>query len=306
MRKYRRSRVFLISFIGTIALLSSSLAYLYYSVNVSQGIEKIELPSPVPSYSSVWGKYVPYDALQVSFENLTRIREFNSSIPPINNVLQIVSPSISITTQDISAIESVVLSNPNVTLDILFIKRDRFASILQEFKKEGQFPVKIWDATLYYVTRELSTGRELGWLGVIPLDSAIAFSSGSYDAKKAISISLAVANKTIDSIISREEVKEMLYTVGGADNHLAIGIQNFAGVVRTSEMTITAVDIIKGNVRISYIVHFRNQEYAYSQISYVKSVYLSARIFKLYGSNILAIEEQPLSKLEASVRLVGG
>ncbi len=265
----------------------------------------MSLPGNIPNYDAVWGRYTPSNAVSVSFENLTMLHAINSSLPPEKVILQVISPEILLKNSEVKAIASITLVSPNATVDVAFVGKATFERFSQILAKGGEFPANFGDSTLYEVRVNPGPNIQLGWIAVIPRDNAIAFSPGAGGAKSALTESLSVVYGISPSILSRKDVTQMLYTAGGSGGHLGIQVQNFPGVVRTGEATLVSVDAVGGSAQITYVVEFPNPETASAQFGAVKSAYLSSHQFTIYDNFVKAVEYQPISAVEAAIRLVG-
>jgi hypothetical protein len=219
-------------------------------------------------------------------------------------LFQIISPKLELKNSEIKSVISIVFASPNVTLDIAFVGQTTFDRFSRTLAEQGELPVNVGDSTLYEVRVNPGPNIQLGWLAVIPRDHAIAFSAGTGSARTAITESLSVLNGGSPSILTRKDVNQMLYTVGGAAGHLGIQVQNFPGVVRTGEMTLVSVDATGGSAQVSYVVKFADSQTASSQYGAMKSAFLSSHQFTIYGNYVKAVEYQPISAVEGAVRLV--
>lgn len=286
----------------TIAALTSLFGFFYSS---SLGPHHSSLPENLPSYDALWGRYAPSNALSVTFENLTMLHAVNSSLPPEKVVLHVISPEILLSNSEVKAIVSITLASPNATVDVAFVGKPAFERFSQLLAKDGQSPTNFGDSTLYEVRVDPGTNMQPGWVAVVPRNNAIAFSAGTADARSAVTESLNVLYGSSPSILSRKDVTQMLYTVGGGGGHLGIQVQNFPGVVRTGEATLVSVDAVGGSVQVSYVVEFTDSKTASAQYGAVKSAYLPSHQFTIYDNFVKAVEYQPISAVEAAIRLVG-
>jgi len=301
-RKRRRPRAFAISFAVTILVLSSLAGVLYLQ---QFAIPSAPLPKEIPQYQSLWGNYVPFDAVLTTFQNLSMIKSFNSSILRNARILDVVAPRVQLNNSELNSLVSMVLRSPNATVEIAFVSTRPFAD-LAKIASQAVPGIVIGDAKLYFVTNVL-TNRSVatGWMAIIPDDQAIAFSSGQITGRDAITEVLGVRNGSISSILSRLDIRQMLYIVGGVAPHFSLGIQNFPGVVRSGQMTLISVDAVSPGIAVKYVVGFSDPGTAISQYGAVKRAYLGARTFRVYDSFVLAIDAEPLSALEGAVRVVG-
>ncbi len=242
--------------------------------------------------------------MQVSFINYSMIRQLNSSAVPTVSLLDVVRPNISITPDMVHGIVSVTYLQPNESLGMVFMSRSAFA----EF---GGVVARYYggnltgSTSLFFVDVNNSGNITRGWLALVPSDNMVAFAVGFSAAKQVIVSSLDASNGTIANALQRTDLRQALYIVDGITGHVSLGIQNFPGVVRTGEMTTIAVDDVSNTTQVSYVVKFQDSNTAVSQLSYMKSVYGSARVYSQYDQYLKGIEYQPFSQLEGAARLVG-
>ena len=300
VRKRRKPRAVMYSFLVTVAVLGGLTAGLYLT---STQVRVLHLPQTVPTYQDVWGRYVPSDVLLFGFENYTMVRSLNVSFPTFDKVLDLVTPRVSLNSKDVSSFLTIVFQTPNQTLDIAFVKHDAFSTIATLLAASGS-ETRVGINSLFYVANRAPQGIEFGWLAVLRGDDAIAYAKGTANAKLVIEQSLGVSNGSSISVLTRTDLRQMLYTVDGPSGHLAIGWQNFPGAVRTGEMTLTVVDRVEQSVRTNFVVKFSDPSMAISQYGVVRSTYLSATQFTVYDSYVQVVESNTLKQLVAQVRLV--
>jgi hypothetical protein len=298
-----------ISFMVTFLVLVGIYVAFYISA-IGPHIDVEHLPQNIPPYSSFWGRYVPADAVQFGFQNYTKIRGLNPSYPFQNRLLQVVKPADVISTNDVNYFLTVVFAQPNITLDITFLNTNSYLNFQAPFVGQAGFGEQVGNATLYEVAvspagTNSTSSLAIGWLALIPQDNAVGFAAGTTDAKQAVELSLdSATNPTTQSILSRTDIAQTLYIVGGIANHLAIGAQNFPGVVRTGEMTVTSVDSSGPYLYVKNVVAFANATAALSHYSDVTHAYLGSHKFVVYDSYVMAQEQDSLDKLGADYRLV--
>jgi hypothetical protein len=303
LKKRRRSRAFLYSFVGTLLVLV--LLFLAVYETPPEEVTTETIPSTLPQYTAPWGPFVPATALQMGFENFTMIRQANQSIVPDSNViLNITSPSAVIRNADLVYHLDVVVATPNSSYDVLFLKPSSFARVSTLFGGNGQ-KQDGGAASLFNVTDSSGGSVELSWVGLFPSQRALAFSAGQVSGQQALDIAFDSANGSIPEMISYTSIPQMLYTVGGAEGHFAIGIQNFPGLVSTGLLTLIAVDPLQTYTQTSFVVQFANPSTASAQVQTMKNEYLSSHDFTVYGSNVRAIVLTKSGALEAAVQQVG-
>jgi len=298
-----------ISFIVTFLALSGIWAAFYLSAVGTHMVVKT-LPQNIPPYSSFWARYVPADVVQFGFQNFTKIRDLNSSYPFQNTLLQVVKPAENITTNDVNYFLTIVFAQPNVTLDITFLNANAYLSFQEPLVQESGFGTQVGNDTLYNLAvssagTNSSSGFILGWLALFPQDHAVGFAAGTSSAEQAVELSInSTANPATQSILSRTDITQSFYVAGGVANQVALGAENFPGVVRSGEMTVTSVNSSGPYLFVNNVVTFANASAAMAHYSDVTHAYLSSHKFVVYGSLVLAQEQDDLSSLGSDYRLV--
>ena len=296
----KRSRAFIYSFLITFLSLAGLAFFLYTN---SGPVQVTHLPSSIRSYNPVWGKYVPSDAVFLSLVNYTMITSTNSSLPPPGELVRLSSPPLSINQSDIRFLLEVTLATPNATIDVVFLKPSSFTTLTNTFDSRGGAPSMVSGSAVYPIRTSVNGQSQDGWMAVLTKDGAVDFGLGAQLGKDAVVKSLDVANGHVDSILSRPDLSQLFYIVGGATNHYALDIQNFAGVVRTGQLTLTSVDLAANQVQVSNVVEFSDPGKASSEVQTVRNAYLSAHQFVVYDSYVKAIELHPLGSLQEQVVL---
>jgi len=301
-RRKRGQKAFAVSFavvLGALVIGSISLIYLGGQVTVNH------LPSQIPSYVADWGRYVPSSFLQMGLENFTFSRSINSSVPPAGYALQLIAPDENVSSSDVSMLLTVTLAQPNETVDIAFLSPSAFASMNSSLQSREAYSNMTAGGRIYFVgARMNSTAIEFGWLATVAKDSAVAFGVGYETAQSAVEEILATVDGTVPSILTLPNIDRVLYLAGGPMNHLAIGFLNFAGIVRSSNLTATVIDIAGTSLSVSNIVGFNSTQTAVSQYGYVKSVYKEFHAFTVYDEFVKVYGTLPTSQLEQAIRMV--
>lgn len=262
------------------------------------------IPATIPTYDGVIGKYAPYDALQVSFNNFTAIRGINQSALLGQTYLTFSNPRTNITVASIESRITVVLSKPNATVDVVILSPGAFASAFSVFNQSGLQSTHVGSNVLYFAS-ELSFGKTItGWVSMLSGSRAFVSSTGD-TAQGAVSMVLDVYDGSQSSLISKTEVQRSFYVLNGTDNHLGIAIQNYAGTVTSGKITLITIDEVSNSLAINYAVKFSNSTFASSQIGYFERAYIIAGKFVSYDDVLLARETQPLSALTKVIVLVG-
>lgn len=302
MRGGKQSRKpMVISFSVTVLLLAGIALGLTLS---RPTVTVLHLPQTLPTYEATWARYVPANSLLFGFENYTLIRQYNSSYPFYGTLLNLPDVRLTLPARTIEAILTIVLETPNATVDIAFVTPRAFTNFSNAFANYEYSAVQQGQNTMYYV-RDLTKGSlQFGWIALAPSDRAIAFSLGSEVAKEAIQEVLGVQQGSVVSVIDRQDVRGMLYVANGTSGHLALGLQNFPGVIRSGIATFTVVNAVGPQLEVSRIVEFNSTGVAVAQWTSVRSAYLYATKFVVFDTLVQATEFHPLSKTAEYVRLV--
>ncbi|MBI3840585.1 MAG: hypothetical protein HY297_01280 [Thaumarchaeota archaeon] len=301
-RRKKQPRTRMVSFVATLSILTALLAGTYAYIYLNS-VPVRHLPSEVPAYEPIWGKYVPQSTIQVGFLNYTHLRQANSSLPFAATILRLSAPSVVLTSADAVYFETMVFEIPNSTLDIAFLTQAKFAAVSEEFEGVSGFGIKFGNDTLYAVQDVASGKPVLGWLGLIPEDRAVAFVAGLNDAKAILITALDVPNHASSSMADLLDVRQMLWVTGGA-YHVSIGIQNFTGEISQSHKVLTTVDVSGQRVNVTRVVQFPDAATAYAQYGAVREGYKSATNVVVYDAFVRASQLDALSKLGGDYRLV--
>jgi len=291
-----------ISFAATLVVLSLGAAALY----IYAGRVPVEhLPLDIPAYGGVLRQFVPMDALQVSFNNLSAIRAINSSVVRNAEFLNIIDPPVVVNTTALTSRLTIGFAEPNASVNVGFLTADSFGVVASAFNTTKQPSKNVGEFRLYNVAEFNKTRLSAYWVTLIESSRAVAFSQGALPALEALSKVIGVVNGSSDSILARLDVRQTFYIVNGTRGHLAIGIQEFIGVVRSGTATFITVDSAGPSLEISYVVQFSSPEVALAEVNTVRSDYISARQFVVYDQFVKAVETKPKSDLRVAVALVG-
>lgn len=299
-KKKESNRPFVVGFAVTvIVLLSVTAGFLYFRSSVS--VEN--LPSSIPQYTPLWGKYIPQSFLLFGFENYTAIRHYNSSYPTqYSTLLNIIDLHVVLKAPAIESALSVSFASPNESIAFAFVNPGAFSNFTNAFAAAAPEAVPVGQSTMYFV-RDLANGQvQFGWLALIPQDRGIAFAIGGNDAKTALQKCLEVTPS--DSFVSDLNVRKMLYITNGSLGHLAIGVQAFPGVLPTANRTLTVVDVSGNHVIVRRVLEFNSTATALSEYNATRQSYLSSSQFAVYDSFVRATEFQAISDVVGAVRLV--
>ena len=269
------------------------------------GVITKHITSQVPTYSGILGQFAPSDAVQVSYNNFTAVREVNSTALPPGSYLVFTKPSANVTVQSVEQRVSVVLSAPNATVDITLLDSDSFDSLQAAFSSTLTPIGKAGSHDLYSTTALINNTAVQTWVAFVHSPDALIFCSAKGSASAAMARVLAVYDGSVPSLLSSSAISRLLFAANGTDGHLGVSIQNFAGVVTTGKMTLITVDKLNASLSVNHFVEFSNQSEAQSQIDYFKRVYLGSEEFESYDDILVAIQSQPLTSLVQAIAEVG-
>lgn len=301
-RRRKNGRVFIVSFVGTLAILIGATAFVV--LTRPTGIPTYHLPAQVPTYQAAWAKYVPEDILQLSVINYTMVRQLNASALPETNLIDMIRPNISVTPDMVRAEESIEFQQPNDTVSLVFLTSSAFSQFAEPVADANNITLKDKPA-LFISDVSIDSLDYTGWMALIPSDHVVAFANGDQLGIEALNLSLETANGTLANVLQRTDVRQSLYVTNATTGLLSFGIQNYAGLVQAGNMTTIAVTDQAGTIRVTDVVKFVSTTVAKAQISYMKSSYLSATSFAQYDQFLEAIQYQPFSDMSGAVRLVG-
>ena len=303
-RKKSKNRV-KISFGATILILTA-VALIAYSFSFR--IPNYSIPSNLPPYGGLMGKYAPFDSLQVSFANLTAIRAENASAVPNKQLVNLANPLVTVRTAGVESQVIVTLldttSGINDTATVAVLANGPFADLSQGFARSNLVPDLEGSFSLYHVN-DTSNGRAKGeWMTLVPGDSSVVFVENAADARATMLRVLSVREGQVPSILTVANMTRMLYTVGGT-NHLAISIQNFPTEVLTNRIGLLTVDATGGSVQFTHVAQFASSSQAGSQVGRVQSVYRFAGDFSQWEEYVKAVETLRFTNLQGIVHLAG-
>jgi len=300
-RRKRGGRRVLISFLATVTTL---FLFVFVALNLAPGVPTYRIPSKIPTYGGVLATYAPIDSLQVSLDNLSAIRALNKSALANTRFLNILDPQVGLSTAEMNVRISIALAQPNSTVNVALLRSEGYLRIADALRSFTQPPTMVGNLSAYSVA-DNATGRKLAsWLTLVPNRGALIFSQGALEALGGIRRIVGVMNGTVNSILSNIEVARMLYVVNGT-NHLALGIQNFPGVVRTGLGTLISVDSKDQSIEITYVIRFNGTPTAASQVKTVKADFQAAHQFAIHDELVKAVEMHPLTGLSNAVAQVG-
>lgn len=299
-KKKDSNRPFVAGFVITVALLSA----LFLGVLLTRPEVSVQhLPSTIPQYSTLWGKYVPDSFLLFGFENYSAIRQYNSTYPTqYSTLLNIIDLNVKLKAPAIDYAMTVSFASPNVSLSFVFVNQAAFTNFTTAFEQAAPEAVPVGLDTMYYVRNAASSGIVFGWIALVPADRGIVFAVGNLDAKTAVMRCLQVTSS--DALISHLSVRQMLYITNGTADPLAIGVQGFSGVVAGANTTMTVVGVSGSQVLVQRVLQFNSTSSAVSDYKMVKQSYLSSYEFLVYDSFVQARQLEKLSSLTSAVRLV--
>ena len=270
---------------------------------VRPGIPTFTLPTSIPQYSAEWGPYIPANTLLFGWENYTAIREYNASYPTQYSVLfNILDLNLKLRPAAINSVITVSFAQPNESIAFAFVNQAAFDNFTTALVPFGPSAVQAGSNSMYYVRNNLNGQIQFGWLGIIPASRGIAFVVGNAGAKEALTNCLTL--KPGNSLISETGVRRMLYIANGTSGHLALGVQQFPGVVPAANSTMTVVDHSGSQVEIRRILEFNSTNDAVGQYDNVKNGYLNSNQFAVYSSYVLATQYAAITDVSGAVRLV--
>ena len=302
-RKKSKNRI-KISFAATILVLTT-ITLLAYSFSFR--VPSYSIPSNLPSYGGIIGKYAPSDSLQASFENLTAVRAINSSAVLDNQLINLVNPRIIVRMIEVKALVYVTLLNPSLHInnsgEAAVLDGGTFTNLSKAISNSGLVPQTQQNSDLYRVNDSSNGRTKAEWMTLVPGGSSVVFAEGGEDAKAVVLQMLSVFEGNSPSVLTVKNVARMLFAAGGP-THLALSIQNFTGEVRSGNMGLLAVDAANQRVQITHVVRFVSSSFASSQVGEVQAVYKFASDFSQWEECVKAVQSLSLASLQGAVELV--
>ncbi len=303
-RKKGKSRI-KISFAATILVLTS-LTILAYSFSFR--VPSYSIPSNLPPYGGLIGRYAPADSLQVSFENVSAVRAINASAVPNIQLLNLVNPKITVHMAAVKAQVYVTILNPSLHINnsglAAVLNSGAYSNLSRALSYSALTPESQQGFSLYHVNDSSNGRTKAEWMTLVPSGSSVVFAQGGADAKAVVLRMLSVWQGDSPSVLAVRNVTRMLYPIGGT-GHLALAIQNFTGEVRTGRMGVFAVDVAAQRVQLTHVVRFVSQSVASSQVGQVQAVYKFSNEFSQWEECVAAVQSISMTNLQGAVRLAG-
>ena len=263
------------------------------------------IPQTIPVYSGFIGEFSPMASAQITFNDFAAIRAVNSSAVTESTYLRFAAPALNISSVTILQRLSVVLSQPNATVDVTELDQAAFNAAWMLFSASTLPKTHVGSFVLYNPAEVSSPQPKSVWIAMAPSSSVLIASEGALPAFTAVSQVLAVYSNTAPSLLTSPEVRRMLYVVNGTSGHLALAIQNFPGAAASGQSTLITVDKLQSDLAVNYAVSFSDPDVAQAQLAYFRTVYLGSRAFASYDEILLATQSQPTSALLLAVALAG-
>lgn len=303
-RKKGKSRV-KVSFAATILVLAVITVIAYTS---SFRVPSYSIPSNLPPYGGIIGRYAPIDSLQVSFDNLTAVRALNSSAVPDTQLVDLLNPKVTVHMSDVEAQVLVTILNPALSINntgtAAVLDGPAYSNLSRALSGSTLAPVSERSFAFYRVNDSSNGRTKAEWMTLVPGSSSVVFAEGGSNAMGVILQMLSVWQGQTPSILTSQNVTRMLYPVGGTA-HLAVSIQNFTGEVLSSRMGVLAVDVAGQQVQVSHVVRFSSVGVASSQIGAVQNVYKFASDYSQWEECVKADETFSMASLQEAVALSG-
>lgn len=303
-RKKSKNRV-KISFAATILVLSAITIIAY---SFSFRVPSYSIPSNLPPYGGLIGRYAPSDSLQVSFDNLTAIRALNASAVPNKQLVNLVKPSVTVHMAAVQAQVFVTILNPSLHINnsgtAAVLNSGAFANLTRVLSNSGLAPDEEQSFALYRVNDSSNGRTKAEWMTLVAGGSSVVFAEGGADAKAVVLRMLSVWQGDTPSVLSVKNVTRMFYPVGGT-THLAVSIQNYTGEVLSGNGGVVTVDVVDQKVQLTHVVRFISASAASSQVGQVQAVYRFASDFSEWEEFVKATQTLSMTNLEGAVALTG-
>jgi hypothetical protein len=299
---HKGNRIFLVSFIATLLVLSAAAVLFIY-------LPKIQNITHIPSTYDVktpdWFKFIPSGAEKITKMNFTKIYQTNgnSSIFTSEKILELLNFSTIITTQNSQISVSVLYpnSNPNsdeLALNVLKPTVQTNSDLLLELETKNSQKTTYQETSIYQVTRRVnSTSYLTGY--VCQKDGYLLYSDGTKGLEL---IKSALENEKAGTLLTSDpKVKAALYVLDPKDE-LAFSI---------SKLPYSVNEVVTVSTKISYegdklitrtLFAFNTTSLAENNLDNIKKAKLGATEFQLIDNYILVTARYEKSNLLGELR----
>jgi hypothetical protein len=298
------NRIFLISFIVTLLILSAAAAIMIYLPKI-QNLQHI--PSTYDVKTPDWFKFIPTGAEKITKMNFTKIYQTtgDNSVFTSETILQLLNFSTTITIQN-SQISVTVFypnSNPNsdeLALNILKPNSQTNSDLLLELEAKNSQKTIYQETPIYQVTRYLNNTAYLTGY-VSQKDGYLLYSDGTKGLEL---IKRALENEKAGTLLTNDPKIKAAFYVLDPENELAFSYSKLPYTVNDVVAISTKISYEGGKIVTNTLFAFNTTSIAENNLNNIKQANLSATEYQLIDNYILATARYDQSNLLGELRSI--
>ena len=296
------NRIFLISFIVTLLVLSAAAAVMIY-------LPKLQTLQHIPSTYDVktpdWFKFIPTGAEKITKMNFTKISQTtgNNSVFTSENILELLNFSNTITIQNSQFSVTVFYpnSNPNsdeLALNILKPNSQIYSDLHLELENKNSQKTIYQETSIYQVTRRLNNTAYLTGY-VCQKNGYLLYSDG---VKGLELIKKALENEKAGTLLTSDPIIKAAYYVLDPNDELAFSYSVLPYTVNEVVAVSTKISYESGKLVTRNLFAFQTTTIAEKNMNNIKQANLSATEYQLIDNYILTTARYDISNLLGELR----
>ena len=296
------NRIFLISFIVTLLVLSAAAAIMIYFPKI-QNLQHI--PSTYDVKTPDWFKFIPTGAEKITKMNFTKISQTtgNNSVFTSENILELLNFSNTITIQNSQFSVTVFYpnSNPNsdeLALNILKPNSQISSDLHLELEIKNSQKTIYQETSIYQVTRRLNNTAYLTGY-VCQKNGYLLYSDG---VKGLELIKKALENEKAGTLLTSDPIIKAAYYVLDPNDELAFSYSVLPYIVNEVVAVSTKISYESSKLVTRNLFAFNTTAIAEKNMTNIKQANLSATEYQLIDNYILTTARYDISNLLGELR----
>ena len=296
------NRIFLISFIVTLLVLSAAAAVMIY-LPILQTLQHI--PSTYDVKTPDWFKFIPTGAEKITKMNFTKISQTtgNNSVFTSENILELLNFSNTITIQNSQFSVTVFYpnSNPNsdeLALNILKPNSQISSDLHLELEIKNSQKTIYQETSIYQVTRRLNNTAYLTGY-VCQKNGYLLYSDG---VKGLELIKKALENEKAGTLLTSDPIIKAAYYVLDPNDELAFSYSVLPYIVNEVVAVSTKISYESSKLVTRNLFAFNTTAIAEKNMTNIKQANLSATEYQLIDNYILTTARYDKSNLLGELR----
>lgn len=296
------NRIFLISFIVTLLVLSAAAAVMIY-LPILQTLQHI--PSTYDVKTPDWFKFIPTGAEKITKMNFTKISQTtgNNSVFTSENILELLNFSNTITIQNSQFSVTVFYpnSNPNsdeLALNILKPNSQISSDLYLELEIKNSQKTIYQETSIYQVTRRLNNTAYLTGY-VCQKNGYLLYSDG---VKGLELIKKALENEKAGTLLTSDPIIKAAYYVLDPNDELAFSYSVLPYIVNEVVAVSTKISYESSKLVTRNLFAFNTTAIAEKNMTNIKQANLSATEYQLIDNYILTTARYDISNLLGELR----